>query len=115
MKKSVLLLSLLVLVTAGVVLADSAEWTGEVLDLHCYPNGQKGPDHASCAVRCLNGDSPMGLLIDGDVVYIDLEASDEAAITTLKNLGGKNATVTGEATQEDDKTTVKVTSAKASD
>lgn len=114
--KKLLFLSLLgALVLSGAALADAGEWTGEVLDLQCYESrGAKGEGHASCAVRCLNGGSPMGLLVDGNVVYVDTENSDAAALKTMKDLGGKMVDIEGEAKTEGEKTTVKVTKAKAS-
>ena len=92
MKKILFLALLAALVLTGASFADAGEWTGEVLDLNCYESrGAKGEGHASCAVRCLNGGSPMGLLVDGDVVYVDTENSDAAALKTMKDLGGKMA------------------------
>lgn len=113
--KKILFLSLFgALVLTGAAFADAGKWTGEVLDLQCYESrGAKGEGHASCAVRCLNGGSPMGLLVDGNVVYVDTENSDAAALKTMKDLGGKMVNIEGETKTEGDKTVVKVTKAKA--
>lgn len=113
MKKLMILLAAALLATAGFALAADETWTGEVLDMNCYANGQKGEGHASCAQRCLGNGSPMGLLVGDDVVKIDLEASDKAAIETMKKMGGKNVEVTGTASTADGETTVVVKSAKA--
>ncbi len=112
MKKALILLCAALLATAGLALGDN-EWTGEVLDLKCYANGQKGEAHAGCAAKCLGGGAPMGLLVGDDVVKIDADGSDAGALETMKKLGGKNVTITGTATTADGETTVKVKSAKA--
>lgn len=115
MKKLAVVTGLLVLLVAagGVLALEDGSWTGEVLDLKCYAQGQSGAGHAGCAVRCLNGGSEMGLLVDGDVVHIDAAASDEAALKALKDLGGKQAKVSGAATKDGDKVTVAVKTAEA--
>ena len=104
---------LVLLVAAGAAMAEDGTWTGEVLDMKCYAQGQKGAGHAACAVKCLNGGSEMGLLVDGNVVHVDAAASDAAAISTLKGLGGKQAKVTGSVKKDGDKTTVTVKTAAA--
>ncbi len=107
-----LLVCLVTLAMAGVAIADEVSMEAEVLDLNCYNDrGAKGEGHASCAQRCLGGGSPMGLLVDGDVVFVDMEGSDEAALETLKKLGGHNADVKGETKVDGEKTTIKVTGA----
>ncbi len=89
-------------------------WTGEVLDMVCFGDGQKGAGHAGCAARCLARGNDMGLLVGDDVVRIDRKASDADAIKTLEGLGGKAAKVTGTAAKADDGTvTVTVTAAAA--
>ncbi|HUP22519.1 MAG TPA: hypothetical protein VNB06_06215 [Thermoanaerobaculia bacterium] len=115
MKKLAVVSCVLVLLVAagGVFAGEEGSWTGEVLDMKCYAQGQKGAGHAGCAVRCLNGGSEMGLLVDGDVVHIDAAASDADALKTLKNLGGKQAKVSGEAKKDGDKVTVTVKAAAA--
>jgi hypothetical protein len=95
MKKTLFLLTILALVLGGAALAADGTWTGEVLDLKCHATGQQGAAHAGCAVKCLEGGAPMGLLVDGEVVKVNADASDAEAIKTLKSLGGKQAVVTG--------------------
>lgn len=112
MKKLTVLFAALMLTglcSAVAFSADSMSWTGEVLDLGCYAKGQHGASHASCAVTCLEKGGAMGLLVDGEVVKVDTEASNADAVKLLKSLGGKNATVTG--TLKDG--TVTVTKAEA--
>ncbi len=106
-----LIACLAALALTGVAVADEVKMNAEVLDLKCYENGQKGEGHATCAQRCLAGGSPMGLLHEGDVVFVDMEGSDQAALETLKKLGGHTADVSGETTTDGEKTTIKVTAA----
>lgn len=72
---------------------------GEVLDMACYVSHEaKGPGHADCAVSCLKGGQPMGLLAkDGTVYLLFADHSDAAAYNKAKDLGGKNVEVQGEA------------------
>lgn len=47
--------------------------TGEIIDMKCYLTGMmggKGDDHKQCAIDCIKGGLPMGLLEDKtDKVY----------------------------------------------
>jgi hypothetical protein len=115
MRKLVVLSAVLVLLVAagGALALEDGTWTGEVLDMKCYAQGQSGAGHAACAVKCLNGGSEMGLLVDGNVVNVDAAASDAAAVKTLKGLGGKQAKVTGSVKKDGDKSTVTVKTAAA--
>lgn len=72
---------------------------GEVLDMACYvAHEAKGPSHADCAVSCLKGGQPMGLLAkDGTVYLLFADHSDAAAYNKTKEFGGKNVEVQGEA------------------
>jgi hypothetical protein len=45
--------------------------TGEIVDLGCYlDHGAHGEKHAECALHCVQGGMPMGLLADGNKVYV---------------------------------------------
>lgn len=112
MKPLFALLTIALLLAGGAaVFAEDGAWTGEVLDLTCYErNGAHGPDHASCAQRCLNNGNEVALLVDGEVVKVDAAASDAEAVKTLRAHGGKNVKVTGSAATADGKTTVTVKS-----
>ncbi len=112
MKKVLFAFASLALVFGAPALA-SETWTGEVLDMVCFGNGQKGEGHAGCAARCLSNGNEMGLLVGDDAVKIDRAASDADAIETLESLGGKSAKVTGTATKADDGTvTLTITAAE---
>jgi len=110
MKPLFTLLTIAALLCGGAALfADEGSWTGEVLDLTCYErNGAHGPDHASCAQRCLNNGNEVALLVDGELVKVDAAASDAEAIKTLREHGGKNVKVTGSAKEADGTTTVTI-------
>ena len=77
---------------------------GEIIDMACYvANEAKGPDHASCAKRCVKAGQPMGLLANDGTVYVlyanhrdgaPFEAAKELAGTKVQ-LSGKLSTMSG--------------------
>lgn len=70
---------------------------GEIIDMACYVSHEaKGPDHASCAKRCVKGGQPMGLLADDGTVYV-LYAShkDGSAFEAAKELAGTKVQISG--------------------
>jgi hypothetical protein len=100
---SALVCSALLVVGAGVVLANEEEKhgsttvQGEILDMACYvAHEAKGPDHAGCAKRCVKGGQPMGLLAEDGTVYL-LYASHEdgSAFEATKEFAGQKVEVTG--------------------
>lgn len=118
MKKTLFALVALATIVAAVlpvVAADQGTWTGEVLDLACYAaQGAKGADHAGCAVKCVKGGQPMGLLTaDGSVVLLAADHKNGSAFEGLKDLAGKQAEVTGTLASRDGLSVVTVTSFKA--
>lgn len=51
--------------------AAARSWTGEVVDLGCYMGrGAKGEGHKECATKCVATGMPMGLLTNGNKVYV---------------------------------------------
>lgn len=78
---------------------DAGEITvrGEILDMACYvAHEAKGPDHASCAKRCVKGGQPMGLLAeDGTVYLLYASHSDASAFEAAKDLAGEKVELTG--------------------
>ena len=100
---------------ATVAFAADASWSGELLDMDCYNKNQAhGPQHAACAEKCVKNGSPMGILTaDGKVLEVKTDGSDAKAIEMLKENGGKNVEIMGTASEQDGKTWVTVTSAKA--
>lgn len=117
MRKRLLLLSLAVVLTAGIALADSHEgtWTGEVVDLACYVSkGAQGADHAACAKSCVKSGQPMGLLTaDGTLVLLAADHKNGDPYESLKDLAGSQAAVTGTLAEKDGMKVVTVMAAKA--
>ena len=72
--------------------------TGEVVDMGCYlGHAARGEKHVSCATKCLNNGMPMGLLTSNGTLYLLTLNHDNAdPYNSLKNMAGKNVTVTGE-------------------
>jgi len=112
MRKVVLALALAAMfgVPAAAVLAaekaaapSDVTLTGEVLDLACYvAHGAKGPDHASCAVKCAAMGQPVGLAAsDGKVYLLLADHSDSSGFTKAKSFAGKNVEIKGEAAEKD--------------
>jgi|SRR5262245_1474099 len=72
--------------------------TGEVVDMGCYlGHAARGEKHVSCATKCINNGMPMGLLTSNGTLYLLTLNHDNAdPYNSLKNMAGKNVTVTGE-------------------
>ncbi len=94
-------LAFLVVFGLGVTLGDEGDGVfsaeGEIIDMACYVSHEaKGPDHASCAKRCVKGGQPMGLLADDGTVYV-LYAShkDGSAFEAAKELAGTKVQISG--------------------
>jgi len=67
-------------------------FTGEVGDAMCGRKHMEGTP-AECTRACVSHGSKFALVV-GEKIYI-LETSDKAALATLDQQAGKNATVTG--------------------
>lgn len=95
--------------------ADSATWTGEVIDVGCYVTSDaKGADHAGCAKACVENGQPMGLLTaEGSLVLLTADHKDGSAYEALKDLAGAQAEVTGTLAEKDGVKVVTVTGSKA--
>ena len=72
--------------------------TGEVVDMGCYlGHAARGEKHVSCATKCLNQGMPMGLLTSNGTLYlVTLDHDNADPFNGLKDMAGKNVTVTGE-------------------
>ena len=76
--------------------ADTKTVTGEILDMKCYmSSGEHGQSHKDCAVKCIKGGAPMGILADDGKVYLLIEGKDSGAFNEAKKLAGEIVTVTG--------------------
>ena len=72
--------------------------TGEVVDMGCWlGHAARGEKHVSCATKCLNQGMPMGLLTSNGTLYlVTLDHDNADPFNGLKDMAGKNVTVTGE-------------------
>jgi hypothetical protein len=70
---------------------------GEVVDMDCYMNeGAHGQGHKACAILCLKGDSPVGLLTDDGTAYFLTADKDETrAYNRLRHMAADRVKVTG--------------------
>lgn len=73
----------------------------EVVDMSCYiAHGSKGKEHKTCAVKCLKGGSPVGILSEDGSVYLVVNHTDEKAYKELKKKVAETVTVTGRVVQQ---------------
>ena len=72
--------------------------TGEVVDMGCYlGHASRGEKHISCATKCLAQGMPMGLLTSNGTLYlVTLDHANADPYNSLKDMAGKNVSVTGE-------------------
>jgi hypothetical protein len=89
--------------------------TGEIVDMGCYTgHGAMGEKHAECAAKCIAGGMPMGILTKQGQLYLLTMAHESAdPYNKLKDLAGKQATVTGPMNQRAGIKTLEVASAEA--
>jgi hypothetical protein len=89
--------------------------TGEVTDVKCYlASGAIGADHAKCATACIKSGQPMGLLTSDGKLYILGIGKDKAQYESLKEMAGKQAEVTGKASEKGGTNMLVVESARKS-
>jgi hypothetical protein len=99
-------IAILIVFTLPALAASKQTFTGEVGDAMCGKQHMEGSP-AECTRACVSKGSKYALVV-GEKVYI-LDTADKAALATLDQQAGKNATVTG--TLDGD--TIKVTSVAA--
>jgi hypothetical protein len=71
--------------------------TGEVVDMGCYlGHVARGADHRECALKCVSGGMPMGLLTSQGALYLlTMNHDNPDPYNKLKSMAGKTVTVTG--------------------
>jgi len=74
----------------------AATVVGEVVDLPCYlEEGRRGTDHAACAVGCLKGGAPAGLVDARGRLYLLCATRGKSAPDMVVDYAGKQARVKG--------------------
>lgn len=70
---------------------------GEVLDMVCFlDHGAKGAKHKDCAVMCVKGGAPVGLLAADGKVYLALEDHNTPApYQALRGMAAEQVIVKG--------------------
>jgi hypothetical protein len=89
---AVAILSVTVFSSLYALAAGKQKFTGEVGDAMCGKQHMEGTP-AECTRTCVSKGSKYALIV-GEKVYI-LDATDKAALATLDQQAGKNATITG--------------------
>ncbi len=74
--------------------------TGEIIDTKCYLTGMmggKGEDHKDCAIACMKGGLPVGILEDKtEQVYVVVpKAGQKGANETLVKYAAEKVNLTG--------------------
>ena len=93
----------------------SQSWTGEIVDLGCYMgHGAMGAGHMECGLKCVANGMPMGLLTNGNKVYV-LTMSHESAdpFNACKTMVSKSVKITGTMTTKGGIQAIEVTAAEA--
>ena len=90
-------------------------YTGEVVDLGCYMgHGAKGEGHKECGAKCVAGGMPMGLLMNGNKVYVLTMSHDNAdPYNHLKDMVSQQVKVTGEMSARGGVQSIEVAAAEA--
>src|SRR6185295_564639 len=94
---------------------DSKTVTGEILDMKCYMgSGAHGDSHKDCAITCIKGGAPMGILAEDGKVYLLVQDSKNAgAYDDAKKHAGEKVTVTGTLSEKGGVQALIVTEVKA--
>lgn len=82
---------------AAAAAGETVTLKGEVLDLACYMAHEgKGEKHRKCAIACLSGGAPAGILADdGTVILLVEDHNAKKPYKAVLELAGQQAEVTG--------------------
>jgi type 1 fimbria pilin len=71
--------------------------SGELVDMGCYvAHASKGEKHAECALKCVAGGMPMGLLTSkGQLYLMTMDHANADPYNKAKEWAGKQIKVTG--------------------
>jgi hypothetical protein len=95
--------------------AKPQSWTGEIVDLGCYMgHGAKGEGHKECGLKCVANGMPMGLLVNGNKVFV-LTMSHESAdpFNACKEMVSQQVKITGTMSTKGGVQTIEVAAAEA--
>jgi hypothetical protein len=79
--------------------SDDVAITGEIIDLKCFTSGMmggRGPEHEECAIACMQGGLPVGIIDDKGNVYTVVPAKGmKSANEALVKYAAKRVTLKG--------------------
>jgi len=89
--------------------------TGEIVDTGCYlGHAARGAQHAECAMKCVNGGMPMGLLTADNKLYVLTMNHDNAdPYNKAKDMMAAMVEVTGMVSERNGVHIIDVTDLKA--
>ena len=95
--------------------AKTQSWTGEIVDLGCYMgHGAKGEGHKECGLKCVANGMPMGLLTNGNKVYVLTMSHDNAdPFNAMKAMVSQQVKITGTMSAKGGIQGIEVTAAEA--
>jgi len=87
---------------------------GEVVDMGCYmAHAGKGPDHKSCAMKCIQGGMPMGVLTaDGKLYLLTMSHDNADPFNQAKGMAAETVEVTGPVHERSGMKSIEVTAVK---
>ncbi len=88
---------------------------GEIVDMGCYlAHGARGPDHQSCATKCISNGMPFGLLTaTGKLYLLTMNHDNPDPFNQCKGMAAKTVEVTGTLAQRSGFTAIDVSGVKA--
>ncbi len=96
--KIVTLISLFVLLGAASAFAKEITIKGELIDTSCYMgHGARGMGHQKCALKCIKGGVPMGVLTEKGEIYLLIPNHDnEDPYNKAKDMAAETVEVKGD-------------------
>jgi len=91
--------------------AKAISTSGEIIDMGCYmAHAAMGAKHQSCAVKCVAGGMPMGILTNKGHLYLLTPPHEgQDAYNKCKELAGTQAEVVGEISERSGMKSIEVT------
>ncbi len=88
---------------------------GEIVDMGCYlAHEARGEKHKSCAIKCISGGMPMGLLTaDGKLYLLTMSHDSSDPFDQAKALAGSMVELTGPIMERNGVKALEVTAVKA--